>query len=194
MKVSQLLPAAGLVAFAQAWETDASTVYTTVVTTAYETYCPAAPVHHDQDDLPSPGRKHHRGPAAGRQHNHQDHQDDPATQADVPQHHRDRAHPKPPKTTEHPPHPDETVTPKPPKPSHHANLTSTVVVVVTPPAVTTIGHTTPVTPTTPVTELPTKTPVGPSTTRPVTVPGSGAGALAASAGAAVLAGVFALLI
>ncbi|WDK12058.1 hypothetical protein CGRA01v4_03337 [Colletotrichum graminicola] len=40
MKVSQLLSAAGLVASTQAWGTDVHTFYTTVVTTAYETYCP----------------------------------------------------------------------------------------------------------------------------------------------------------
>lgn len=42
MKFIQLLSAAGLAAYAQAWGTDISTAYTTVVTTAYETYCPVS--------------------------------------------------------------------------------------------------------------------------------------------------------
>lgn len=42
MKFSQLVSAAGLVTCAQAGGTDARTIYTTVITTAYETYCPVS--------------------------------------------------------------------------------------------------------------------------------------------------------
>ncbi|KAI8303768.1 hypothetical protein K4K61_006719 [Colletotrichum sp. SAR11_59] len=42
MKSMQILaPAAGLFAVANAWGTDVHTSYTTIVTTAYETYCPS---------------------------------------------------------------------------------------------------------------------------------------------------------
>ncbi|KAK1847147.1 hypothetical protein CCHR01_10253, partial [Colletotrichum chrysophilum] len=76
--------------------------------------------------------------------------------------------------------------------------TSTTVIVVTPPAETTIAGVTPVAPpqltTTKPDSPPTNTPVGPTTTRPVTVPGSGAEHLGAGLGAVALAGLFALLI
>ncbi|KAK1840783.1 hypothetical protein CCHR01_16601, partial [Colletotrichum chrysophilum] len=50
MKSMQILaPAAGLFAVANAWGTDVHTSYTTIVTTAYETYCPSPTtfVHHN---------------------------------------------------------------------------------------------------------------------------------------------------
>ncbi|KAI8187445.1 Clock-controlled protein 6 [Colletotrichum sp. SAR 10_70] len=124
MKSMQILaPAAGLFAVANAWGTDVHTSYTTIVTTAYETYCP---------------------------------------------------------------------------PPHHNGTTSTTVIVVTPPAETTLAGVTPVVPpqltTTKPDSPPTNTPVGPTTTRPVTVPGSGAEHLGAGLGAVALAGLFALLI
>ncbi|TQN64539.1 Clock-controlled protein 6 [Colletotrichum shisoi] len=225
MKFSQLVSAAGLVTCAQAGGTDARTIYTAVITTAYETYCPSPTTFIHQNvtytatsattltitNCPCTITTHQPPPYTTTKTIYPP----PAVNTTVvpppvlsttiktiktpppkPTYHNTTViehTPKPPKTTEYPPH-TETVTPKPPKPSHHSNVTSTVVIVVTPPAVTNIGHTTPVAHTTPVTELPSRTPVGPSTTRPVTVPGSGAGALTASAGAVVLAGLFALLV
>ncbi|KAJ0355627.1 hypothetical protein COL26b_000237 [Colletotrichum chrysophilum] len=152
MKSMQILaPAAGLFAVANAWGTDVHTSYTTIVTTAYETYCPTPkpphPTYHNTTILT------------------------------------------------HTPQPPHTHSPKPP---HHNGTTSTTVIVVTPPAETTIAGVTPVAPpqltTTKPDSPPTNTPVGPTTTRPVTVPGSGAEHLGAGLGAVALAGLFALLI
>ncbi|KAK2020679.1 hypothetical protein LX32DRAFT_606112 [Colletotrichum zoysiae] len=216
MKVSQLLSAAGLVASAQAWGTDVHTFYTTVVTTAYETYCPSPttfvhqnvtytattattltitncpctittdkppqhtptvtvyppppppPSWNNTSVRPPPGWSTVAHPPSGWNTTVTY---PPVTQPTAP----------PPKPSYHNTSGVVEPTPKPPKPSHHSNLTSTAVTIVT------VG------PTTPTADLPTKTPVGPSTTGPVTVPGNGAGSLTASAGALVLAGIFALL-
>ncbi|KAK1972876.1 hypothetical protein LZ32DRAFT_598085 [Colletotrichum eremochloae] len=209
MKVSQLLSAAGLVASTQAWGTDVHTFYTTVVTTAYETYCPSPTTFVHQNvtytattattltitncpctittDKPPqhiPTVTVHPPPSW----NNTSVRPPPGTVVHPPSGWNTTVtHPPTIETTTPPPKPTYyhntsavvEHTPKPPKPSHHSNLTSTVVVVE---------------PTTPGTDLPTKTPVGPSTSAPVTVPGSGAGSLTASAGALVLAGIFALLI
>lgn len=52
MKSMQILAAAaGLFAVANAWGTDIHTSYTTIVTTAYETYCPVSPIRLTHDDM-----------------------------------------------------------------------------------------------------------------------------------------------
>ncbi|KAK1599819.1 uncharacterized protein LY79DRAFT_152397 [Colletotrichum navitas] len=192
MKVSQLLSAAGLVASTQAWGTDVHTFYTTVVTTAYETYCPSPTTFVHQNvtytattattltitncpctittDKPPqhiPTVTVHPMPSWNN------------TSVRPPSGWNTTTTTPPPKPTYY--HNTSAVvehTPKPTKPSHRPDLTSTIVVIV---------------PTTPATDLPTNTPVGPSTSRPVTVPGSGAGSLTANTGALILAGTFALL-
>ncbi|OLN84890.1 Clock-controlled protein 6-like protein 1 [Colletotrichum chlorophyti] len=232
MKFLQLLsPVAGLMAVTHAGQTDASTVYTTVVTTAYETYCPSPTtfVHHNvtytatsattltitsklteafqpsdnktkyEADCPCTITTRRPPPYTTTKTLYPPHVNTTLPPPEVtsttiktikttkPTYYHNTTSvehtPKPPK----PSHSEEP--PKPPKPSHHANITSTTVIVVTPPATTIIGSITPVT------QLPpTKTPVGPTTTRPVVVSTAAAEALGAGAGVAAVAGLFALLI
>ncbi|KAK1992687.1 hypothetical protein LX36DRAFT_587951 [Colletotrichum falcatum] len=200
MKPSQLLSAAGLVASTQAWGTGVHTFYTTIVTTAYETYCPSPTtfVHQNVTYTATTATTLTITNCPCTITTDKPPQHTPTATGHLPPHppswNSTAAHPPSGwnTTVTHPPVIETTIPPPkptyyhntsavdvPPKPSHHSNLTSTVVV---PVSATSFAN------------PPTNTPVGPSTTRPVTVPGSGAGSLTASSGALVLAGIFALLI
>ncbi|TDZ13084.1 Clock-controlled protein 6 [Colletotrichum spinosum] len=221
-----LVPAAGLVSLASAWGKDANTttIFTTVVTTAYETYCPSPTtfIHHNitytatsattltitncpctiTTHVPPPYTTTKAIPPPPVVNTTSCPPELSTTIVTVKT-------PKPPKPTYHNTTVIHTPTPpkpsghpeNPPKPPHH-NGTSTTVIGVTPTPETSLVGVTPV-PHTPVpgphtsveaSSPPTKTPVGPSTTRPATVPetgaahrlGSGVGALAIAALVAVL--------